>query len=233
MRTRTSFAASLALLGALGCEQAPTEGAPDAFRIRRDASIDAVVPDAGPPPTCPPSGPFGSRVQDVLGNLTVYDCEGTPIELHSLCETDVVWIWELAEWCSPCRRFAAGPYDTIQQRYRERYGERFASLAIITADDELNLPTVAICEVLRARYGIEGPLYFDPSNTLRDLLGGYSNDEHAILTRGMRIAWTMQFGGDFVDARLQATFDELDTGAMPSDAAVSLDAGPLDDVTAP
>lgn len=233
MLRRASLPFAIALtLGALGCEQ-PTEEVPDAFRMRRDAALDAPESDTGPPPICPPSPPFGGTVGDVLADFTVYDCAGTPVQLHSLCETDVIWLWQLAEWCSPCRRFADGAYDDIHNRYETAYGDRFAGLAVITADDELNLPNEAICAELRDRYGIEAPLYFDPTGTFRDLIGpGYANDVHAIVTRGMHIAWTMQFGGEFVDRRLRETFEALDSGgAIPDAGAIDLDAGPLDDVS--
>jgi thiol-disulfide isomerase/thioredoxin len=168
-------------------------------------------------------------VGEVLGDFEVYDCEGNPLRIHTLCETEVVWIWELAEWCSPCRRFAEGPYDDIYTRYATTYGDRFAGLAIITADAELNLPDPLICQELRERYGIDAPLYFDPTGRFRDVLGGLSNDVHAIMTRGLRVAWTMQFGGEFVNRRLQETFDALDRGTEFPDADVSFDAGPLED----
>lgn len=233
-RRETSFACVLLSLVALeGCDQTPVAVAPDAFRTTRDAALDAPIDDTGPAPMCPPRGPFGPNVGDRIGNITLYDCAGTPVTLHSLCETDVVWLWQLAEWCSPCRRFADAAYDDIQSRYETEFGDRFAGLAIITADSELNLPTQAICEEIRDRYGIEGPLYFDPTNTFRDLIGeGFSNDVHAILTRGLEIQWTMQFGSDFVDDRLRETFDALDSGrGVPDAGTVDLDAGPLDDVT--
>ncbi|MBN8613903.1 MAG: hypothetical protein J0L92_25120 [Deltaproteobacteria bacterium] len=234
-RREMSFACStfaFAALGALGCEQTPIAESPDAFRMTRDAALDAFVPDAGPPPTCPPPGPFGPNVGDRIGDITLYDCAGTPVQLHSLCETDVVWLWELAEWCSPCRRFADGEFDEINSRYESMYGDRFTGIAIITADDELNLPNQTICEELRERYQIEGALYFDPTNTFRDLVGeGFSNDVHAILTRGLEIRWTMQFGSEFVDEQLRQTFEALDSGADVPDANVDLDAGPLEDVS--
>ncbi|MBX7197383.1 MAG: hypothetical protein K1X94_35360 [Sandaracinaceae bacterium] len=216
---------------AAGCAQ-PVVEEPDAFRVRRDAASDAIELDAGPPALCPPAPPYGTQVGDVLSDFTVYDCAGTPIQLHSLCETDVVWMWELAEWCSPCRRFAESYYDDIESHYESAYGERFAGLAIITADDQLNLPNEAICAELRDRYGIDSPLYFDPTGRFRDLIGpGYSNDVHVILTRGMRIEWAMQFGGEFVNRRIQETFDALDSDGGIPDASLDLDAGPLDDVT--
>jgi thiol-disulfide isomerase/thioredoxin len=227
---RAARVAILATSLAVGaCAQAPIEALPDAARIRRDAAIDAMSFDAGPRPACPPAPPYGHEVGDVLGDFVVYDCDGNPVRLHTLCETDVVWIWELAEWCSPCRRFAAGPYDAIYQRYATAYGARFAGLAVITADEELNLPDPVICRELRDRYGIDAPLYFDPTGGFRDVVGGLSNDVHAIMTRGMRVAWTMQFGGDFVNRRLQETFDALDRGTEIPDADVALDAGPLED----
>lgn len=230
-RVIPALALSSLALGA--CDQAPIEVGPDAFRIRRDAALDAPEMDAGPPPVCPPQAPFGPNVGDRIGDITLYDCAGTPVQLHSLCETDVVWLWELAEWCSPCRRFADGEYDAIYERYETRYGDRFTAMAIITADDQLNLPNQVICEEMRETYGIDAPLYFDPTNTFRDLVGeGFSNDVHAILTRGLVIQWEMQFGSEFVDRRLSETFDALDSGGdVPDAGAVDLDAGPLDDVT--
>ncbi len=222
----------LLALPLVGCDQTPIDVPPDVFRVTRDAALDAPVMDTGPPPICPPPAPFGPNVGDRVGDITLYDCAGTPVQLHSLCETDVVWLWQLAEWCSPCRRFADGEYDAVNTRYETMYGDRFAGMAIITADDELNLPTQTICEEIRETYGIEGPLYFDPTNTFRDLLGeGFSNDVHAILTRGLEIQWTMQFGSEFVDRRLRETFESLDSGSeVPDGGPLDLDAGPLDDV---
>jgi hypothetical protein len=141
-----------ALVLVSGCEQ-PMEDLPDAARLRRDAAIDALsldaAYDAGPPPACPPMRPFGPDVGDVLGTFTVYDCAGTPFEIESLCETDVVWIWEFAEWCASCRYFADGNLDAVYSRYETAYGDRFAAVPIITADSELNLPNEEICRELR------------------------------------------------------------------------------------
>ncbi len=228
--SRRQLGLSVSAVLALGCAQ-PALEVPDAARVRRDAAVDAPSFDAGPPPLCPPPPPYGFEVGDTLANFVVYDCAGTPFRIHELCETDVVWIWELAEWCSPCRRFAGGFYDDIYQRYESAYGERFSGLAVITADEELNLPNEAICAELRDRYGIESPLYFDPTGNFRSVLGGLSNDVHAIMTRGMHVEWVMQFGGEFVDRRLRETFDALDSGGGIADADVSFDAGPLDDVS--
>lgn len=221
----------VALALAAGCEP-ETPDRPDAARPRRDAALDAPSEDTSmdaPAPLCPPSPPYGADVGEVLGPFTVYDCDGTPHRLEDLCETDVVWLWEMAEWCAACRHFAVGHYDRILERFERDRGERFAGLGIVTLDRELALPTQEVCRRIRETYGIRSPLYFDPTGRFRDRVGGLSNDVHVILTRGMRVMWHMQFGGSFVEAQIEATFEALDSGAAIPDAAIAFDAGPLDD----
>jgi hypothetical protein len=48
--------------------------------------------------TCPPLPPFGTHPFNSLTDLTVYDCDGSPVNLHELCGAPVGYFNLLAGW---------------------------------------------------------------------------------------------------------------------------------------
>ncbi len=48
--------------------------------------------------TCPPQPPFGTHPFNSLTDLTVYDCDGKPVQLHELCGAPVGYFNLLAGW---------------------------------------------------------------------------------------------------------------------------------------
>ena len=47
---------------------------------------------------CPPSGPFGTSVGDVLDDWSLEDCDGVTHSFHDLCELRAVHIFSFAGW---------------------------------------------------------------------------------------------------------------------------------------
>jgi hypothetical protein len=49
-------------------------------------------------PGCPPEAPYGTHPGDMLTDVVVYDCDGNPVHLHSLCGANVGYFNLLAGW---------------------------------------------------------------------------------------------------------------------------------------
>ena len=47
---------------------------------------------------CPPTEPYGVMAGDNLTDVVVYDCEGEPVNVHSLCGANVAYFNLLAGW---------------------------------------------------------------------------------------------------------------------------------------
>ena len=47
---------------------------------------------------CPPAGPFGKAVGDVVPDVTLSDCDGNPVHLHDLCASDAAFIFSYSGW---------------------------------------------------------------------------------------------------------------------------------------
>ncbi len=51
-----------------------------------------------PTATCPPKGPFGSNIGDILPDVTLTDCDGGIHHIHDLCDYNVSWFFSFAGW---------------------------------------------------------------------------------------------------------------------------------------
>jgi len=77
-------------------------GFPDALTNATDSGVgfdDAaeMVADAGDG-ICPPRGPFGVQMGQLLPDPPMVDCDGNPFSLHSFCERKAAWQFHLAGW---------------------------------------------------------------------------------------------------------------------------------------
>lgn len=208
-----------------GCTSEPPTDAPDAFvPMDPDAaapgggdagagmgSDDAGAPDsgvdAGPPPAmCPPSGPYGPDAGDVAQELVLMDCDGVEHSLHSLCDREVTWIFELADWCPPCRSFARDDANRIYDRFVAEHGDAFAGWMIVSEDMGFDPADAADCAAIRERYGIHMPVLIDPTGAFQDQLDVASNEVHVVLTEGAVIDWKGHYAGDRVEGRIEGAF---------------------------
>ena len=47
---------------------------------------------------CPPTGPFGYEIGDMLTNIGYEDCDGNPVELHDLCGANAGLVFNFYGW---------------------------------------------------------------------------------------------------------------------------------------
>ena len=62
------------------------------------ADHEECIDDKCIPEWCPPGEPHGTLPADMLTNVTVYDCDDQPYELHALCGANVGFFNLLAGW---------------------------------------------------------------------------------------------------------------------------------------
>jgi hypothetical protein len=183
-----AFALVLPVL-AVGCPQEPILEPVDADRIRRDGGPipDAPLPDAHRVPVCPPRGPFGTETGDQTVDATFFDCDGNPRTLHELCAHEAVWIYELAEWCGPCRTFVQEHANRIYDARRAALGERFEAWILVSEDAALGQSSAALCASVRDRYGLHMPVLFDRDAAFQTLFQVAPNEIHLVLSDEARI----------------------------------------------
>lgn len=191
MKFRSARIAFLTLsLGALaGCPQEPAFEPVDVDRMRRDGGPipDAPLPDAPRVPVCPPRGPFGTDIGDRTVDATFFDCDGRPHTLHELCAREAVWIYELAEWCGPCRTFVQANANRIYDERRAAIGEQFEAWILVTEDAAMGPSSAALCASVRDRYGLHMPVLFDPEGVFEATYQVAPNEMHLILSDEGRI----------------------------------------------
>ena len=149
--------------------------------------------------SCPPTGPFGTEVGDVLADATAFDCDGNPVTLHSLCEREVSWVITYADWCSTCRSFAAGSANAIRERYAE---DDVDGYIVITEDSSRGVPTTALCAQVRDRYSLEVGVLIDRDGSFSTALGAEGRSHPFVMTEGNVIAWEQYFGDDELSSQI-------------------------------
>jgi len=214
---------SFASLLLLGCTSSPPMSPdaaadaglgqpPDAASAADAGPEDAGRHDAGPVdsglpgPICPPEGPFGPNRGDVAEELVLMDCDGVAHSLHELCDREVTWLFELADWCPPCRSFARNDANRIYDRFVAERGEAFAGWMVISEDAGFDPADAADCAEIRERYGIHMPVLIDPTGAFQSQFGVTSNEVHIVLTEGAVIGWKGHYAGDQVEDRIEAAF---------------------------
>lgn len=217
---------ALPLLALLACSSAPPPAGSDAARSVADAAVapgsdaattsgtdDAMAsssddaaasPDAPPVSalSCPPEAPFGRAVGQIAPELSLPDCDGTMHSLHALCERDAVWLFELADWCPPCRSFAMSEANRLYDRFQGEAPERFEGWVVVSEDSGFDPATSATCEEIRARYGLHAPVLFDTEGLLQSAFGVAPNEVQIVLGRGAEIRFVGHYAGDEVEAEL-------------------------------
>ena len=164
--------------------------------------VDAGGPaDAGPLSVCPPQAPFGSDPGEVAEDLVLMDCDGVAHSLHELCDRDAVWLFEMADWCPPCRDFASADANRIYDRFEPA---SFGAWMVVSEDAGFAAADAEDCAAIRDRYGIHMPVLYDPTGAFQAAFGVPSNEVHVVLRRGAVIDWVGHYAGDEVESRIEA-----------------------------
>jgi hypothetical protein len=132
--------------------------------------------------SCPPLGPYGQAVGDVAANATLFECDGTAVELHELCENDVSLVYTFAAWCPVCRsHMEAGLPNQLLADY-ESLG--FVEWVVVTEDASGGAADGDLCEVTRDTYSLTPRVLYDPNNELNTNVGVQVNTGGLVLSRG-------------------------------------------------
>ena len=151
---------------------------------------------------CPPRAPFGTNIGDTTVDATFFDCDGNPHTLHELCAHEAVWIYEIADWCGPCRDFVQSHANRIYDERRAALGERFEAWILISEDARMGPASAALCASVRERYGLHMPVLFDPTATFQTTFQVVSNQMHLVLSDEGQIEALGPLSSTEVDARI-------------------------------
>jgi hypothetical protein len=119
-------------------------------------------------------------------------CDGNTYDLRALCERDAVWVVLFAGWCPSCRGFAGQVNDFVRPFVEASQGG-FAPFLLITEDAQYGAPDAAYCAAVRAQYGLEVPVLYDPNRATQQALAVRSNHVHLVFGRGNVIAFKGQY----------------------------------------
>lgn len=190
-------------------------GAPDMDPV--DVGVDADHPeDVGSPDVeevdagseadmmggvCPPEGPYGAGEGSTIPSIVLKDCSGQDVDVHSLCEYEVGWMFEFAAWCPPCRAFAAGLNDLYNTFEEGRVGMFF----IISQDNNFGAPTASFCQDIKRQYGLDDvTVLYDPNGAFQQQLGVRSNEVNVLTRRGGEIFFNRQYANSQVEGAINA-----------------------------
>ena len=154
--------------------------------------------------TCPPAAPYGTEVGDVAADAVLFDCDGNEVRLHELCEADVAWIFEFADWCPPCRSFARDDVERIWTTYDPMGVDGYF---VISADGDFGAPDQALCNEIRDRYSLSMPVLFDPTGELQTALGINANAWNVLLRPGGVIDWKGKYAESMVEGMIQSRLE--------------------------
>jgi thiol-disulfide isomerase/thioredoxin len=152
-----------------------------------DADPDAIPTDPDPV-ACPPTGPTGTAIGDLLADTTLTACDGTPVSLHSFCGRPL-YINTFAGWCPPCRTDATNAAATARTLPTNAQW-----LFVITETNNGSLPTTTYCESIRDAYGLTMPVVIDTRGTFPAHIGVTSpNSWHLVLDAGVALVHRVKY----------------------------------------
>lgn len=175
-------------------------GSPDVGATDAGDGADAVMAAS-----CPPVGPFGTEEGEIAADVTLYDCEGNEVRLHELCDAQVSWLFEFADWCPPCRSFARSDLQDVWTTYSAMGVQAYM---VVSEDADFAIADAADCAEIRDRYSLTMPVLFDPTGAVQTALDIDSNATNVIFDRGMRIRWKDKYAEDEVAGQLAAALSE-------------------------
>lgn len=144
---------------------------------------DSAVPGG----SCSPSAtPVGVEACQYAPNVTLYDCAGNPVELHSLCDVDISYVYTFAHWCPNCRTFAMDGANDLYAEYRESI-PNFEMFFVITQTQTYQAPTAADCVAIRDQYSLTMPVLYDRDDVLFSVFGMRRNTADMVIRAGGKI----------------------------------------------
>lgn len=147
---------------------------------------------AGNASICPPAGPYGTQVGQIAPDVTLYDCDGNAVTLHSLCDTKAAAVYTFAIWCPVCK--AHMDKGEPQAFYAQHENEDFDMFVVVTQDASGATADESHCKAVRDGYGLKMPVLVDKNAALSGNLGMSVNSGALALSRGARIELKQAYG---------------------------------------
>jgi hypothetical protein len=158
---------------------------------------------------CPPDGPFGSGPGQTATNITLFDCDGNPVQLHSLCGRRVSYVYTFAEWCPNCRTFVREQIENEHVAY-SAMGD-LATWIVVTAVSGGGSVDAAACQRIRDQYAIDTPgvtVLFDPTGETNSVLGMRVNTADMVMKPNNEIVINGPWAWSTVADGLNRAFSE-------------------------
>ncbi|MCB9587231.1 MAG: redoxin family protein [Polyangiaceae bacterium] len=152
--------------------------------------------------SCPPTGPYGSTVGDVVPDVTLYDCDGNAVSLHDLCDAPVSLVYTFAAWCPVCRSHMES--GRPNQLLAAHQAEGFQEWVVVTQKTDGSDADAALCALTRDTYSLTPKVLFDPNDSLRKTVGVQVNSGGLVMTQGGRIELKTQYDFDSVETKVGA-----------------------------
>ncbi len=149
---------------------------------------------------CPPQAPYGTEVGDTATNVTLYDCDGKPVQLHSLCSKKAAAVLTFAIWCPVCK--AHMDNGEPQALYAKHQADDFDMFVVVTQTATGATASEAHCKSVRDSYGLKMPVLVDKDDALSTTLGVAVNSGALALRRGARIELKKSYGFDALAASI-------------------------------
>ena len=163
-------------------------------------------------PGCPPDGPFGTMPGETAPDITLYECDGTPIQLNALCGRRVSLVYNFAAWCPPCREHLRNEMVNEHMGFMAAAGDDdFETWVVVEATEDRSPVTPGDCYRTWDEYGlVDVPnlkVVYDPDGVTQSQLGMQENLANFVMTRRRNIVLNGPWGSSTVDREVRSALD--------------------------
>ncbi len=131
---------------------------------------------------------------DIAPDVTLYDCSGAPVQLHSLCAHQAAAVYTFAIWCPVCKAHMEN--GEPQALYAQYENDDFDMFVVVTQTATGSLPNESHCIATRDAYNLKMPVLYDKDGALSASLGLAVNSGALALSQGARIELKQSYGLD-------------------------------------
>jgi hypothetical protein len=137
--------------------------------------------------SCSPTAtPVGKAACEYVPNVTLFDCSGNPVELHSLCGASLSYVYTFTEWCPNCTSFATNGANSFYSQYKASI-PGFEMRFVLTETGTGGKPGPADCARVRNAFGLTMPVLYDRDGVLESKLGMRVNSADLVVRAGGKI----------------------------------------------
>lgn len=167
-----------------------------------EMSIESSLPESPwSAEQCPKPSfvPVGTRVGEVLRDMTLYDCDGRAVKLTDLCGAKALWLSLHHTWCPHCRLLR----DTMERIHASYAGKNLASVAIVVQTNSRTRPDAQACKDWKQAGGLQSVLtLYDPQG-VTSVLWEQNYTALNVFVSGLRIITGKQHTDREADLRAQ------------------------------